>query len=415
MAFHVQITVLSSYVFPPAVSGCPIGKEFITAFMPNHIGNDGEAKPTLSITAQESLATVTVSIKGLDSKQSVTIQKGSTIYVTLPAKAEIYEDGVSDKTVLITSDVGISVVSSHIKPYTGDTSVIFPSHQLGRSHVVFTPEEGSLNKIAAIINGKEHNTINILPYSDLQLKSMTHLQRGKNMTIKLAPYQVYLLRSEKTLTGTRIESQLPVAVLGGHECLSLIGTCEHVYEQLVPIESLSDEYLVPAMHPLLPGQDKVHVVATEDNTDVMVYHGPFTQQKSLNSGELLNVWSNLPTVIRSNKKIMVMYSSTNIPYDEFLTNIIPVSQMSNSWTIYPQENYENFAIVVSEVENSNSLLRLLTWNVFPANKKYSWAIKSLGTKSSPITISSNLPQAVYVYGGKERHGYATTGVCNGRS
>lgn len=382
--------------------------------MPNHIANDGEAEPRLTITALESSATVTVEIKGLNFKQSLTIEKGSTKYVTLPSKAEIYEDGVSEKTVLITSNTDISVVSSHIKPYTGDSSVIFPSHQLGKKHVAFTPDAGPLNKIVAIINGKEYNTINILPYSNLKLKSNIHLKEGLKMDIRLGPYQVYLLRSYKTLTGTMIESQLPVAVLAGHECLSLVGTCEHVYEQLVPIELLSDEYLIPPMHPLITDQDTVHVVATEDNTDVSIYYGPLTQQKSLSSGELLNVVINLPTVIRSNKKIMVMYSSTNIPNDEFLTNIIPVSQMSNTWTVYAQDDYQNFAVVVSETKATNSLLSLLNWNIFPANKKYSWAITSLGTQKGPITISKDVPQAVYVYGGKIRYGYATTGVCNGR-
>ncbi|KAM9436504.1 IgGFc-binding protein [Clarias gariepinus] len=398
-----------------AVIGCPIGQEFITAFMPNYIANDGNAKPTLSITAQTTLATVTVEMKGLNYKQTLTIEKGSTKYVTLQSSAEIYEDGVSAKAVLITSNTDISVVSSHIKPFTGDSSVIFPNHQLGKSHVAFTPEGGSLNKVMAIVNGKEDNTIIIQPYSDLQLKNKINLQRGIKMTIRLSPYQVYLLRSEKTLTGTRIESQLPVAVLAGHECLSLVETCEHVYEQLVPIESLSDEYLVPAMHPMLINQDTAHIVATEDNTDINIYHGLVLQQKSLRSGELLNVFINLPTVIRSNKKIMVMYSSSNIPFDEFLTNIIPVSQMSKSWTVYSQDNYQNVAVVVSEVEDTDFLFGLLKWNVFPANKKYAWTIKLLGDKKGPITISKDLPQAVYVYGGNVRVGYSTTGVCNAPS
>ncbi|XP_026780753.3 IgGFc-binding protein isoform X1 [Pangasianodon hypophthalmus] len=395
-----------------AVSGCPIGQEFITAVMPNYVGNDGVAK--LSITAQTSLATVTVEIKGLQYKQSLNIEKGSTTYVTLPNKAEVSENGVSDKTVLITSNTDISVVSSHIKPFSGDSSVIFPSHQLGRRHVVYTPEGGPLNKVVAIVNGKGDNTITLLPYADLQLKNNIHLQRGVKMSIRLAPYQVYLLRSEKTLTGTMIESQLPVAVLAGHECLSIVYTCEHVYEQLVPVELLSDEYLVPAMHPLLINQDTAHVIASEDNTDVTVFHGPIPQHKSLRSGELLNVFINLPTVIRSNKKIMVMYSSSNLPFDEFLTNIIPVSRMSNSWTVYAQDSYLNFAVVVSEMQPSISLLNLLV-PVFAANRKYTWSIRALGSQKGPITISNKLPQAVYVFGGKERHGYATTGVCSAPS
>ncbi|KAL6462267.1 hypothetical protein MHYP_G00286890 [Metynnis hypsauchen] len=55
---------------------------------------------------------------------------------------------------------------------------------------------------------------------------------------------------------------------------------------------------------------------------------------------------------------------------------------------------------------------LLNWNVFPANSKYSWAVKSIGSQKGPITISGDSLQAVYVYGGKWACGYSTTGVCN---
>ncbi|XP_049323399.1 IgGFc-binding protein [Astyanax mexicanus] len=393
-----------------AVSGCPIGREFITAFMPNHVAGDGTAKPTLTITAQQATANVLVEIKGLNFKQSLKIEKGATKYITLPANAEISQDGVSAKTVLITSDTDITVMSAHIKPFTGDCSVIFPNTQLGRSHVAFTPDGGPMKKIVAIVNGKDVNTVDILPYSDLVLASLKHLQRGVKLTITLNPYEVYLLRSDKTLSGTRIDSKLPLAVLGGHECLSIDGTCEHVYEQLVPVESLSDEYLVPAMH-LIVGTDTAHVVAAQDNTDVTVYHGPTPQHKTLNAGELLNIRVQMPTIIRSNKKIMVMYTSSNTPFDEFLTNIIPVSGMAKSWTIHPQDDYQSFAVIVSEVE-TKSFFGFLTLNAFPANKKYSWSIKPLLLQKGPKTMSGDSLQAVYVFGGKIRHGYSTTGICN---
>ncbi|XP_017564176.2 IgGFc-binding protein-like [Pygocentrus nattereri] len=377
--------------------------------MPNYVPDEASTKPTLSITAQESVATVAVEVKGLNFKQSVKIEKGATKWIILPPSTEIHQDGVSAKTVLITADADITVVSSNIKPFTGDSSVIFPVNQLGRRHVVFTPDGGPMKKIVAIVNGKEANTVDILPYSDLMLNSMKHLQRSVKTTISLSPYQVYLLRSEKTLTGTRIESKLPLAVLSGHECLSIIGTCEHVYEQLVAVEALSNEYMIPAMHFLI-GKDTANVVAVEDNTDVTVFQGSLAQHKKLRAGELLDIAAQMPTIVRSNKKIMVMLTSSNHPYDEFLTNIIPTSGMSKSWTIHSQDDYENFAMIVSEKQTS--LFSLLKWNVFPANSKYSWAFKPIGSTKGPITISGDTLQAVYVYGGKIRHGYGTTGVCN---
>lgn len=390
-----------------------MGREFITGFLPNYITGDGQARPTLYITAQESVATVTVEIKGLGFIQTLRIDAGSTKSIVLPDKAEISDDGISSKAVQILSDADITVVTSNIKPFTGDSSVIFPSDQLGKSYVVFTPDGGPMNKVVAIVNGKDANTVDVLPNSDLMLQNMKHLQIGVKMTITLAPYQVYLLRSEKTLTGTRINSQFPLAVLSGHECLSISGTCEHVYEQLVPTEGLSDEYLVPPMHPLTAG-DTAHVVATEQNTDVTVYYGPIPLTKKLNAGELLNVLVTVATVIRSNKKVMVMYTSVNNPYDEFLTNIIPVSKMSKSWSVYAIDDYQNFAVIVSEVETKNPFY-FLNPNAFPANNKYTWAIKPLGNKEGLISLTGDLPQAVYIFGGKTRYGYSTTGMCNGKA
>ncbi|XP_026887459.2 IgGFc-binding protein [Electrophorus electricus] len=393
-----------------SVIGCPIGREFITAFMPNYEPNSGQTKLTLAITAQDSVAIVTVEVKGLRYKDSLRIEKQATKWITIPENTEISEDGTSARTVLVTSDADIIVVSSNIKPFTGDSSVIFPTSQLGKSYIVFTPDGGPMQKIVAIVNGKDANTVDILPYSDTMLKSKKQLKRGVKTTVSLAPYEVYLLRSEGTLTGTRIESKVPTAVLTGHQCLSIVNTCEHVYEQVVPIQSLSNEYLVPAMH-LPNSKDTAHVVAVEDETDVTV-QGLLTQHKKLHAGELLDIAIQLPTIIQSNKMIMVMYTSSNIPFDEFLTNVIPTSGMSKSWSIYSQDDYQNFAVIVSEAESRGSVFDLLNLNVFPANKKYTWAIKPIGSQKGPMTISGDLPKAVYVYGGKTRHGYGTTAVCN---
>ncbi|XP_076869232.1 IgGFc-binding protein isoform X2 [Brachyhypopomus gauderio] len=394
-----------------AVVGCPVGREFITAFMPNHGLNDGQSKLTLAITAQDSVATVSVEVKGLQYKESLRIEKRATKWITIPENSEISEDGTSTKTVLVTSDADITVVSSNFKPFSGDSSVIFPTSQLGKSHIVFTPDGGPMQKIVAIINGKEANAIDILPYSDVTLTNKKQLKQGVKTTVRLSPYEVYLLRSEETFSGTRLESRVPLAVLSGHQCLSIDDTCEHVYEQLVPIESLSDEYLVPAMH-LIIGKDTAHMLAVEDETNVTIFHGLGTQHKELHAGELLDVTIQMPTIIRSNKRVMVMYTSSNVPFHVFLTNIIPTSAMAKSWSVYSQDDYQNFAVIVSEAESSKSLFDLLKLNVFPANKKYTWTIKPIGSVKGPITISGDSLQAVYVYGGKLRHGYGTTAVCN---
>ncbi|XP_073670729.1 IgGFc-binding protein [Paramisgurnus dabryanus] len=399
-SFLLYLTVVTI----TAVKGCPIGREFITAFMTNY--EIGDASPNLAITARDSPAIVKVEVTGIGYSEKVNIARGETKWIALPAKAELENDGLFRRTVSISSDADISVVSSNIKEFTGDTSVIYPVNQLGRSYVVFTPDTGPLQykKQVVIVNGKDTNTVNIVYLSP----------RIRPKTITLNAYEVIQLQSFETLSGTKITSTLPVAVLAGHQCAQIVGTCEHVYEQLIPTESLSNTYLVPAMH-LSYSIDTAYVVAPEDNTVVSIFsRNPRQPQKvTMDSGDVYPVhFESNAKIIQSDKNIMVMYMSSNYPYDEFLTNVLPTSEMSKSWTIYPQTGYDNTAVIVAEAASAPFITKSLKWKVFPADRKYVWAIMPVGSQKGPITISGDSPMAVYVYGGKVRCGYASTGVCN---
>ncbi|XP_042565103.1 IgGFc-binding protein-like [Clupea harengus] len=109
---------------------------------------------------------------------------------------------------------------------------------------------------------------------------------------------------------------------------------------------------------------------------------------------------------------MVMYFGSNLPYDEFLTIILPTSEMSNKWTLYLQESYINTAVIVSEVEDLHTISGVTGWKPFGSDGRYVWATKSLGKGKGPVTITGKALMAVYVFGGKHRHGYGTTGVCS---
>ncbi|KAI2664492.1 IgGFc-binding protein [Labeo rohita] len=397
-------------VLTVTVSGCPVGREFITAFMTNY--QYGKASLSVSITAQNAPATVKIEIKALSYSETVSIGRGETRKVILPQNAEIEGDGTFRKTVYISSNADITVASANLKEFTGDTTVLLPVNELGKRYVVFTPNTGPspYKKEIAIINGNSQNTISILSGK----KNLWTLFFGRTKTITLAPYEVYLQRSADTLTGMQITSKFPVAVLAGHECSMIVGTCEHIFEQLVPVESLSNEYLIPAMHQS-SSQDKAYVVAPDDNTVVSIFtrHSYYSTKRNLNAGEVYAVdVSNNAAMIRSNKKVMVMYLSSNYPNDEFLTNLIPTSEMSKSWTIHPQDGFDSTVVVVAEAASASSISGSFKWKKFTANEKFVWANRPLGLQKGPITISGNSLMAVYVFGGKVRHGYGSTGVCN---
>lgn len=223
---------------------------------------------------------IALQVASLHFSKRLTLSAGESRWVPLPSKSELQQQFVTaNSAVTISSSAEISVVSFNRRYATGDGTVVFPTGELGTDYFVFTPSGGSrqFDKLTAIVNGNSHNQIIILPGADVLLRGGSWWRRGKPVTITLAPYASYLVRGHKTLTGTRIQSQQPVAVLAGHQCLSLGGRCEHVYEQLPPVANLGKDYMVPTAG--YKTTNFAVIVAAEDNTEVTLHknHYPIKQ------------------------------------------------------------------------------------------------------------------------------------------
>ena len=385
----------------------------MTTFLTNYLdAYYYKPKLQLAITAHENPARVTVTSPFFS--QSVHVPKGNTRWIDLPAKTELSGPGLSHKSVRISSNSDITVVTSNIKPFTGDSSVILPTSNLGREYVVFTPIPDKNPALVAIVNGDGDNVVEILPFADMSVEGMGHWKRGKKITLQLKPNEVYQFMSRHTFTGTRILSTQPLAVLVGNQCARITGSCEHVYEQLIPTTSFSNHFLIPGMTNNNYQRDLAYVVAADDDTDVTISNQLKDKRLKLHAGgsRLIPIVKGQSFIVSSNKRVMVMYFGSNLPYDEFLTTILPTSEMSNKWTLYLQKSYINTAVIVSEVEDSHTISGVTGWKPFGSDGRYVWATKSLGKGKGPVTISGKALMAVYVFGGKHRHGYGTTGVCS---
>uniref|UniRef100_A0A8C7RXV2 VWFD domain-containing protein n=1 Tax=Oncorhynchus mykiss TaxID=8022 RepID=A0A8C7RXV2_ONCMY len=386
--------LICKIVFLPlclVVSGsCPVGREFITAFMPNYLlSYHDDQSLQLAITTQDYPAIVQIQVNAIGFSTSVKIDKQNTKWITIPGNAEIGGPGASTKTVQVTSNSDISVVAFNYKFSTGDSSVVYPTDQLGTDYVVFTPDEGpsNMHKLMSIVNGKEPNKITIIPVSNINLSGVDSWKQRQAVIVTMDPYQVYLYQSYTTFTGTRVKAKFPVAVLGGHECVADGGRCNHVYEQLLPVQSLSTNYLVPSMH-MSNSTDFVNIVASEDNTLVKIFEGKLSTAKELKAGQayVVNVQPKYPLIIKSDKKVMVMYFSNNKPYDPFLTNILPTSDLANEWSVDTQSKFESTLVIVSEREGINTVkvcekntcVKSLQWTLFNSDPKYMWVNIPLG-------------------------------------
>ncbi|KAK1896268.1 IgGFc-binding protein [Dissostichus eleginoides] len=383
--------------------GCSTGREFITTFLPNYQRSSGKQHTLhLALTAQDSDATITIKVSSLRFSRKLSLSAGQSQWVSLPCGSELQKQFVNENSaVQISSTAAISVVSFNRRFATGDGAVVSPTEELGTDYFVFTPSGGKsgMDKLVAIVNGKSQNRITILPGADVSLRGGNKWKRGKAMTIQLAPYASYLLRGRTTLTGTRIQSQKPVAVLAGHQCLSMVRFCEHVYEQLPPVHSLGKDYMVPK-----PAARR-----------------PKTRQKLAKAGDVIlqKLIYKRPLVVKSNKKVMVLLLSDNRPHDPFLITLIPTCKLSTDWAVETVGGLLNTVSILSEKEGAASVKvcwsgRCISprWSSLLTDKHWVWSNVNVGHQQSHVRVEGDALMAVYAYGGKHRHSYGIAGVCS---
>ncbi|KAM6967545.1 IgGFc-binding protein-like [Aplochiton taeniatus] len=402
---------------------CNTGKEFITAFLPNYVPSGVGQKLQLALTAYDSPAQIRIQIHSLRFSMDVQLGRKESRWVSLPGGAEFIKPGTNSGGVVhVTSSATISMLTFNFRLRTGDASVVAPVDQLGTEYFVYTPNtfQDPFDKEFAIANGDKANQVTFLPASNVVLIGMANWNARKKVTVSLEPFEVYLVRSRETLTGTQVVAQRPVAVVAGHQCLRLGITCNHVYEQLPPLSSLSTHYLVPSMHTHY-SIDMAIIVATEDNTVVQVFSGGGPSLIKLNAGNTLDKIVPLgnPLVLKSDKKVMVMYHSNNYPHDPFLMSIVPTAQLATDWSVDTPGMFKSTAVVLSEREGMGSVKVCVrnrcgtpNWKDFHSDQKYVWTRFELGQQMEHVTMVGDALMAVYVYGEQPHDGYGTTGVCS---
>ncbi|KAM9353425.1 IgGFc-binding protein-like [Symphorus nematophorus] len=390
--------------------GCSTGKEFITSFLPNYLRNGRDHRLHLVLTAQTSKANVHIQVASVGFSKKLTLSPGKTSWVSLPRGSELRRPSVTkNSAVRISSSADISVVSFNRQFATGDGAVVSPTTELGTDYFVFTPS-GGMDSLLAIVNGGSPNQITIIP-------GRSRWHSGRPVTITLPPYASYLVQRRSPLTGMRIQSKQPVAVLVGNQCLLMGYKCEHVYEQLPPVASLGTEYMVPRSSSC-KARNYAVIVAAEDNTVVTMHR---QKQTLMRAGDvLMKLFYKQPLVVRSNKKVMVLLLSDNKPYDPYLITLTPSHKLATDWAVETIDGLSSTVAILSEKEGASSVklclnkrCRSLKWHNFPSEALWVWSNVVVGNHRAHLTVEGDSRMAVYVYGGKHRHAYGLAGICSG--
>jgi hypothetical protein len=311
-------------------SGCELGctgRDFWFAF-PGMYAPDpaSPATPRLRVTGANG-TTVTVTIPGLSTNLVATIAS-SVATITLPAAVDLggLNDGVLNRGIHLTATAPVGVQAISQADHTSDGFLALPTEVLTGEYVVaaFPNTQVGVPEISgsqfAVVATRTNTSVVITPKVETGLRIA-----GVPYTIVLTNIgDCYQLRNTNDapadLTGTVIEADQPVAVLGGHVCANVnsggLFFCDYLVEQMVPVERLGAEFFTA---PLLTrtGGESVRVVAARNDTLITVNGIPMTLT---NRGDVFETLLTQPGHITATQPVMVHQFASSSDQDSVVNS-----------------------------------------------------------------------------------------------
>lgn len=402
----------------------PLGKEFVTAFMQNYQLSYSKANFKLFITAYSSPTSVTIWMNKSSFKQVLTVNERTTATVEIPANAELPGVSLSCNVIGVKADKDISVLAMNYKALSADTTVVYPLEGLGTDYYAVTPLDGPSDafKELSVISAQESTSVDVFLKGGVTYQEKRY-PAGSKLTVVLDPYSVLQLLSSDDLSGSRIVSQKPVAVLSGHTCTWKNTKCNHVYEQLRPVTCWGSSFIIPPIF-LQTKSDIVFVVASADNTKIEYQVQEAKKSQTLNAGQvvLLELPVKTPIYLTASAGIQVVYYCTGwqdkflVQYDPILMNIPPISAYCSSYYIYGQQEFNNYGTLVAKTADVSRVTvdkgpaQGLTWANIPGTD-YSWAAESLGKGFTFQLTENTSPFLLLSFGLLNMNSYGSPAIC----
>ncbi|XP_032374142.1 IgGFc-binding protein isoform X1 [Etheostoma spectabile] len=415
-----------------ALLSCPsnagwAGREFALSFMQNYAPNYDSPRFQLYITAVQANAKVKVQVPPLNFKQEKTLNAGESVTISLPTSVEMYGSQKSPNTVRIEASADVTITSFSSKLYTADTSVVYPTTEWGTEYFIFTPSGspyGSFKEFS-VTNGKESNKVEIFPLGSINFQGRVY-ESGSRMLIDLQPFESVQLQSVYELSGTRVASQLPVAVVTGHTCTWQFSKCNHVYEQLLPVSRWGSSFIVPPLT-FQDRYDSVFLLASQP-TRATVQYGNREDVLTMTRGQIMEVRYHNPETlsIQADHGIQVLMLFNGVTksffsfYDPFLMTILSTDRFCSSYSLEALEGFENQALIVAQTSamaelriDGTNMPHNVEWKKI-AGTAFSWA--EMPYKQNPgnnkHTVSSSGSRfALYSIGVSQMNGYGAPGQC----
>lgn len=334
---------------------------------------------------------------------------------------------------------------NNVNLYSNDASLLLPANAIGNQYYVMTWPGGGEDPffgmqpqtawftVVAVRDGT--TTVDITFSADVTdgpvitgiMENSTHrfeMEQGEVLNFEcsssLIPFE------ERDLTGTFIDSDLPVVVFAGHE-QAVIGeavegstSCcaDHLEQQLLPISVWGSHYMAVHSPPRGSEDDYWKVMASENGTTILTTP-PITglHGLTLDAGESVVVSTIESFEIEADKPILVgqfivsqqVQGVTDFIGDPTFVLIVPVGQYRDDYVVLTPQNYAiDYVTVVkpvdAEVFLDDSLIEAGQFTPFGTNS-HEFAHISVEPDDHHLTSTEDFSVVMYGYDGHVSYGY----------
>ncbi|MDD2964224.1 MAG: hypothetical protein PHQ65_07955 [Bacteroidales bacterium] len=410
----VHAVFMHSYVFSQVVTN--EGTDFWVAFVNSPTTND-EVRIFIS-SSTETTGSISSSIPGVN--QSFTVSPGVMTEITLPQSVRL-SGGVENKGVRVTSLAPVVVYPFCLRYGTSGGYLAIPVEALGTDYLILTEE--------TVQNQFGSGFVVVAP-QDGTILTIFDKQNNNTTTVNLESGQAFYMKDPgagKDMTGSRVQSNLPVAVLGtvGLGCIpdAFCGQSDLIIEQLPPVTAWGKNFvMVPfAGRPVIG--DQYRVLAATDSTFVSI-DGAVAD--TLDEGEYygglitqgLSITASHPVLVGQYSKGCVCASPPPEPDigDPAFVVISPREQFLCNYTIGSATGFTQSW--VNLVATTNALGTIYEDGVLIPLSEFSqigttgfWGAQREVTTGSHV-YSAVAPFGVFVYGWNVANAYAYAGGCS---
>lgn len=389
------------------------GTDFYLMFLSNY--NNAGINLFLDITSDVN-TNGTVTVDGIGYSESFSITANTITRINLPSNTVVATAQTPEQLgIRVVSDDPVSVYGTNQIQYTTDSFLGLPVSILGTQYLTVTY---STSAEFGIVSPYDNNVVTITPSNSTSLGNAA----GVPFDVTLNQGETYLVLGTD-LTGSIVESSLPVSVFSGATCTNIppgFGYCDHIIQQLPPVSSWGETFVTRPLEGRNNG-DTWRFMASQDNTDLFI-NG--TLVTTLGFADYYETNLAVASYIESSNPILATqfangntWDGTSYPGDPFMMIIPPYQQFLGGYTFAtPADGFVN-NYFTSSVENDG--IPGMTLDGMPLNP-VSYAPVSTTTFSAAafptninstynLTNTNGFTSGLYVYGFNDDDSYGYPG------